>query len=149
MKSLKTAAGMGARDMLAFEPRIVFTVKSQMLHWLEFREPDGIFSTGPFFDHVSRGVQNQSAKRVETEKAPYLCPNSKMMALPKSTKFLNHFSKCIASCWLISLLEPIFAEPSYLAPALRVCLIYFPEHGGQGAAQRATDGSNHLPVSPA
>ena len=30
---------------------------AQMLHWLEFRDMHGLFSTVPFFDHAVRGMQ--------------------------------------------------------------------------------------------
>ena len=59
MKSSKNAAGVGARDIFAFVSRIDFFRKiAQVLHWLEFRDTHGLFSTVPFFDNAGRGVQN-------------------------------------------------------------------------------------------
>ena len=58
MKSSKNAAGVGARDIFAFVSRIdLFRKIAQMLHWLEFRDMYGLFSTVPFFDHAVRGMQ--------------------------------------------------------------------------------------------
>ena len=58
MKSLKTLAGVGARDIFGFVSHIAFWRKiAQMLHWLEFRDMYGLFSTAPFFDHAVRGMQ--------------------------------------------------------------------------------------------
>ena len=58
LKSSKFAAGVGARDIFGFVSHIVFCRKiAQMLHWLEFRDMYGLFSTVPFFDHAVRGMQ--------------------------------------------------------------------------------------------
>ena len=58
VKSSKNAAGVGARDIFGFVSHIVFCRKiAQMLHWLEFRDMHGLFSTVPFFDHAVRGMQ--------------------------------------------------------------------------------------------
>ena len=56
--SSKNAAGVGARGIFGFVSHIVFCRKiAQMLHWLEFRDMYGLFSTVPFFDHAVRGMQ--------------------------------------------------------------------------------------------
>ena len=58
MKSSKNAAGLGARDNSVIVSCIDFVRKiAQMLHWLEFRDTYGLFSTVPFFDHAVRGMQ--------------------------------------------------------------------------------------------
>ena len=58
VKSLKIAAGVGARDIFGFVSHIVFCRSiTQMLHWPEFRDMYGLFSTVPFFDHAVRGMQ--------------------------------------------------------------------------------------------
>ena len=58
VKSSKIAAGVGARDNFGFVSHIGFCRKiAQMLHWLEFRDMYGLFSTVPFFDHAVRGMQ--------------------------------------------------------------------------------------------
>ena len=58
VKSLKIAAGVGARDIFGFVSHIAFCRKiAQMLQWLEFRDTYGLFSTVPFFDHAVRGMQ--------------------------------------------------------------------------------------------
>ena len=59
VKSSKSAAGVGARDIFAFVSHIDFYRKiAQMLHWLEFRDTYGLLSTVTFFDHAVRGMQN-------------------------------------------------------------------------------------------
>ena len=58
VKSSKIAAGVGARDIFGFVSHIGFCRSiAQMLHWLEFRDMYGLFSTVPFFDHAVRGMQ--------------------------------------------------------------------------------------------
>ena len=58
VKSSKIAAGVGARDSFGFVSHIAFCRKiAQMLHWLEFKDMYGLFSTVSFFDHAVRGMQ--------------------------------------------------------------------------------------------
>ncbi len=122
---------MGARDIFAFVSRIDFFRKiAQMLYWLEFRDTHGLFSTVPFFDHAGRGVQNQLAKRIKTEKAPYLCPTSKMMALLNSIRFLIHSSKCIASCWLIFIPGAHFRGILIVGPCAKCFVLHTFRRGG-------------------
>ena len=65
-KSSKSAAGVGARDIFAFVSRIdLFRKIAQMLHWLEFRDTHGLFSTVPFSDHAGRGMQTTQGKCIK------------------------------------------------------------------------------------
>ena len=57
VKSSKIAAGVGARDISAFEAGIGFYRKiAQMLHWLQFRDTHGLSFTVCFSDHTARGM---------------------------------------------------------------------------------------------
>ena len=95
LKSLKFAAGVGARDNFGFVSHMVFLRKiAQMLHWLQFRDNQGGLLRSPFLTLRPAACL---AKHIKTGKSLCICPNRKIMALRNLIRFLIHFGMCIAS----------------------------------------------------